>query len=190
MADGIPQYYWDTCVFIAYLNDDRDGYGALIDDIGQFLNEARQGECLIHCSTITIAEITRANAAKSPHGDFSAFLRDLSGAVVPISPDPNVMALASELRSLAYIKTGGTRKLHTPDAIHLASAVTLAEAYRVSLTAFHTFDNGKSRGPDGPGTPLLTFETWCAECADDPLAQKIIKMPRSHPAHPNKKLAL
>jgi hypothetical protein len=65
------------------------------------------------------------------------------------------------LRSLTYTKTGGVRKLHTPDAIHLASAPALVESYGIGeLEAFHTFDGGKSRGIDGPGTPLLGFETW------------------------------
>lgn len=187
MADEIPQYYWDTCVFIAYLNEDRDAYGDLVDDIGQFLLDAKEKKAVIHCSTITIAEITKGNIKGTRNSSFLEFLNEFSAAVVPISPDPNVMALASELRSLTYTKTGGTRKLYTPDAIHLASALTLIDTYGVPLTAFHTFDNGKSRGAEGPGTPLLTFETWCESCADDPLAQKVIALNRSHPVHPDKR---
>lgn len=190
MADPAPHYYWDTCVFIAHLNEDRAAYGPLIDDIKQFLSEAQSGKCFIYCSTITIAEITRANAAKSTHDSFLSFLDDFKSAVIPISPDPNVMALASELRSLTYVKTGGERKLLTPDAIHLASAVTLVDVYGVKLEAFHTFDSGKGRSIEGKGTPLLTFETWCGECKDDPIAQKVIGMDRCHPSHPNKGLGL
>ena len=190
VAVEMPHYYWDTCVFIAHFNADRATYGGLIDDIGQFLRESRNGQCVIHCSTITIAEITRDKTVTPDHANFSEFLRDFSSAVVPVSPDPNIMAIASELRSLAYIKTGGTRKLHVPDAIHLASAIALTDTYGVTLSGFHTFDNGKTRGAEGPGTPLLTFETWCEQCADDPLAEKVIDMPRSKPEHPNKQLVV
>lgn len=98
------------------------------------------------------------------------------------------MRTASELRSLVYKKSNGERKLSTPDAIHLASALTLDEVYGVGIEAFHTFDNGKSRDHDGKGVPMLTFETWCTECANDPLAQKVINLNRSKPNHPNKQL--
>lgn len=188
-GENIPQFYWDTCIFIAHLNDDRGAYGSTIDDIGQFLDEAKVGKCRIHCSTLTIAEITKHNMKPGEHRSFSSFLADFRGAVIPLAPDPNIMALASELRSLTYTKTGGVRKLHTPDAIHLASAIALVETYGIGqLDAFHTFDNGKTRGLEGPGTPLLTFETWCESCADDPLARKIIDMKRCHPLHPEKKI--
>lgn len=135
MADRRPEYYWDTCVFIAYLNDDRDAYGSIIDDIGQFLDEALRGEVRIHCSTITIAEITRSNMAAGRRGNFPEFLQAHQSAVVAVTPDNNIMSLASELRSLTYTKTGGIRKLLTPDAIHLASAIALDNYYGVSLTA-------------------------------------------------------
>lgn len=188
MATHQPQYYWDTCVFIAYLMDDRDGFGSIIDDIGQFLEEAQRGECVIHCSTITMAEVTRHNC----HGDhdFEAFLDQWGAGIVPLTPDPNTMRTASELRSAIYTKTGGERKLHTPDAIHLASALTLIEAYGVPLDEFHTFDRGRKRDPDGKGVPLLGYETWCEQCADDPLVKRIIDLKRCIPQHPAKGLDL
>lgn len=188
MTTAIKQFYWDTCVFIAHLADERDAYGGLIDDIRQFLDEAARGECLIHCSTITIAEITRANCKGGQ--DFDEFVQLFGGGIVPLSPDPNTMRLASELRSLIYTKTGGQRRLHTADAIHLASALTLMEAYGVSLDAFHTFDAGKRRDPEGKGVPLLGFDLWCEQCKDDPLAQRIINMTRAHPLHPAKEMDL
>lgn len=190
MTTEIPQYYWDTCVFIAHLNDDRLGYGDFIDDINQFLNEAKLGQCAIYCSTLTIAEITKSHLAPWRQGQYEGFLKSFAGTVVPIAPDPNIMTMASELRSLVYLKTGGQRKLHTPDAIHLASALALVDGYGVQLTAFHTFDNGGKGGPDGRGVPLLTFETWCGECKDDPLARKVIELNRCKPQHPSKKLVL
>ncbi|WP_205756132.1 hypothetical protein, partial [Labrenzia sp. 011] len=108
--------------------------------------------------------------------------------VVPITPDVNVMRTASELRSLQYTKTGGVRKLSTPDAIHLASALELEETYGVQNDAFHTFDRGKSKDADGKGIPLLGFEDWCEQCSNDPLANKAIALKRCKPSHPNKGL--
>jgi predicted nucleic acid-binding protein len=185
-----PHYYWDSCVFIAALNEERAAYGDIVDDMKQFLAEAKAGDCIIHCSTITIAEITKNRLKSGAHSDFSSFLRDFRSAVVPVSPDPNIMALAAELRGLTYTKTGGSRTLATPDAIHLASAIALVESYGIpSLTAFHTFDDGKAKGPNGKSVPLLSFETWCEACDKDPIAQKVIKMKRAKPLHPAKKLS-
>ena len=118
------------------------------------------------------------------YGDFSSFIRDFKGAVVPVAPDPNVMAVASELRSLRYTKTNGRRLLQTPDAIHLASALALVETYGITLDALHTFDDGKNSND----LPLLSYHTWCEACENDPLAQKVIALNRAKPAHPNKKL--
>jgi predicted nucleic acid-binding protein len=188
MATSPRRFYWDTCVFIAYLADDRDAFGSIIDDIGQFLEESERGECVIYCSTITMAEITRHNCKVA--SDFDAFLTQWGGGIIPISPDPNTMRIASELRSAIYLKTGGERKLHTPDAIHLASALTLIEAYGVALDEFHTFDMGKKRDPNGKGVPLLGYETWCEKCAEDPLVKRVIDLKRCKPQHPVKELDL
>lgn len=188
MSDALKQYYWDTCVFIAFLNDERDDHGAVIDDIGQFLGDARDGKCVIHCSTLTIAEITRTSF-QGDSKSFEAFQKLWGGGLIPMSPDPNTMRLASELRSLEYAKTGGFRKLHTPDAVHLASALTLEEAFGVKLDAFHTFDKGGRRDPvDGKGVPLLGYEDWCERCSDDPLAKRVIDLPRMPPHHPERTL--
>lgn len=188
MVSSPRQYYWDTCVFIAYLADERDGFGSMVDDIGQFLADAQRCDCVIHCSTITMAEITRHNC--KPEKNFDAFLAQWGSGIVPISPDPNTMRIASELRSAIYLKTGGERKLHTADAIHLATAITLTDAYGVTLDEFHTFDKGKKRDPEGKGVPLLGFETWTEMCAEDPLVKRIIDLKRCMPQHPMMELGL
>ncbi|WP_404289309.1 type II toxin-antitoxin system VapC family toxin [Microvirga sp. RSM25] len=190
MSANFPHYYWDTCVFIAFLNDERAAYGSTIDHITQHLEEAKQGECKIYCSTISIAEITAGNLKNSTYGTFTEFLRDYSSAVIQITPDPVVMGLASQLRDLRYTKGNGKRKLLTPDAIHLASAITLRDNYKVPITALHTFDDGKSKGPDGKGVPMLSIETWCEGIEEDPVAQKVITLRRDHPLHPFPRMSL
>jgi predicted nucleic acid-binding protein len=185
-----PQFYWDTCVFIAHLNSERAKYGTTLDDIAQYLDEAREGKCIIHCSAITIAEVTKEKMVDPAKWQFTEFLRDFSDAVIPVFPDINVMALAAELRSLKYTKTGGERKLGTPDAIHLASAIILQDVYGVTLDAFHTFDNGGKRDPEtnSKGVPLLSYETWCEQCLADPIARKVINLKRVRPEHPAKQM--
>ena len=96
--------YWDACVFIAYLNDETESYGHYISHIGQYLAEARKGECRIYCSTILMAEVLPAYLTKTEYGNFTAFLSDFASVIIPISPDPIIMSLAGELRALPYKK--------------------------------------------------------------------------------------
>jgi predicted nucleic acid-binding protein len=182
--------YWDTCIFVAFLNNNKAAYGHYIDHIGHFLDDAKDGACTIYTSAITIAEITQKHLVNSSYGNFSDFLADFGGAIRQVSADPNVMMLASAIRGLTYAKSGGTREVGTPDAIHLASALVLQSNYGVRITSFHTFDDGKSSGLRGKSVPLLSYETWCESCASDPIAQRVIALTRSRPDHPTPKLPL
>lgn len=184
------ELYWDTCVFTAYLNNEVAAYGNYISHIEQYLEEALVGKYKIYCSSISLAEITKGNLTQANYGRFEEFLEDYSAAVVQITPDPIIMSLAGDLRSLQYEKSGGKRKLLTPDAIHIASAISLRDVYKVPIAALHTFDDGKSKGPEGKSLPILSAETWCEGLGNDPLAQKLVHLPRTKPIHPTPKLAL
>jgi predicted nucleic acid-binding protein len=121
VSDATQHFYWDTCVFVAYLNDERQAYGNAIDDIEQFLEESKRGDWKIYTSTITIAEIPRSrlkNRVTFP--SFVEFLYDYQSAIVQIAPDPNIMEAAGQLHGMLYTKGHGIRRLDTPDAIHLA----------------------------------------------------------------------
>ena len=70
-------------------------------------------------------------------------MADYEGAVVPQDADPNIMTLSGRLRDLPYKKgDSNNRRLSTPDAIILATAIHLRDVYGVAFTAFHTFDGG------------------------------------------------
>lgn len=184
MVEG-HKLYWDSCVFIAYLNDEKDAYGTIINDIGQYLNDAKLGKCTIYCSTISIAEVIPKYLKNTAHTKFIDFLRDYSSCIVQIGADPIVMGIAADLKSLPYKFGSANRRLMTPDAIHLATVLTLKDAYNVEIDAFHTFDKGKAKGPEGKGIPLLGFEKWCEGIEADPLAKRVIDMKREQPNHPS-----
>jgi len=173
-------------VFIAYLNDERTAYGQYVDHIGQFLDEAKAGQCKIYCSTITLAEVTRQRLAKSQVGSFNEFLADFRSAIIPVDPDPNIMIVAGHLRGMEYTKSTGTRTLATPDAIHLATALALIETYRVPIDALHTFD----RGTNSNNVPIIGYETWCEKCDQDETVKRLIKLRREQPQHPAPKLGV
>lgn len=187
---GVRHFYWDTCIFVAHLNDERLQYGRCIEHIAQYLEEARSsGGCRIYTSTLTIAEIPKSRLKPdAAFATFRDFLDDYRDVVIQIAPDPNIMELAADLHGMKYTKTGGERKLETPDAIHLATAILLCDVYGVVLDEFHTFDNGGQRGVGGRAVPLLTYEKWCERCSNEPPVQDVIKLNRIRPEHPNPRL--
>lgn len=186
MTSGRANYFWDSCCFIAFLNDEKHAYD--VASIEQYLDEASAGKSMIFTSTIALAEV-RPSFMKAGHGSFSEFMENFGGAIVTLDPTPNIMQHAGILRDVPYKKSNSTkRQLTTPDAIMLATCVHLVDDLGVSIDNFHTFDKGKRRGVDGKGIPLLTYEEWCEGCDELEVAQRVIRLPRSVPVHPEPKL--
>lgn len=174
--------FWDSCVFTAYLGN-QGAYD--VASIEKYLSEAKEGKVLIHASTISSAEVLPSQIKNG--GSFESFLQDFQGAVNPIDPNPNIMMRSGLLRDLPYAKDGGVRKLGTPDAIILATALYLQEAEGITLTAFHTFDKGKKPDENGKKpVPLIGFEGWCQgfSALQMEVVAPAIALNRTQPIHP------
>lgn len=181
------EYFWDSCVLIAYLCDETHAYD--IESIKAYLEDARSGRTKIHVSSIAAAEVlpSRLKAALS----FDDFMDDYHSAIIPFDPSPNVMTLAARLRDLPYKDERGRRTLSTPDAIMLATAVHLGEVWSVRLAAIHTFDKGGRKDADGQrSVPILGYESCCTgfNLEQMALAERVIRITRCPPIHPNPKL--
>ena len=145
MATKTSHLFWDSCCFIAYLNDEKDLYD--VQSLEQYLDDAKNGKVRLYTSTIALAEVRPSFLKKKSIGTFADFVEDLSGAVVLIDPTPDIMTFASYIRDLKYKKSNSTgRSMATPDAIMLSSCVYLRDTLGVSVDHFHTYDNGKKRG--------------------------------------------
>lgn len=179
--------FWDSCVFNAFLYDEKEIYD--VDSIIQFLDEARQRKFKIYTSSIILTEIAASKIKVRGVGSAMDFINDLMGACVVIDASVNILNLAGQLRDMPYKKhQSGKRKLTTGDAIMLASALYLDEAYGVSLSAFHTFDDGGKKGE----VPLLSYHEWCEGFSGVQLtlARRVIDLPRMKPVHPAPKLKI
>jgi len=180
---GQTHFFWDSCVFTAYLAGQDDKYD--LNSIELYLNEAKSGDVMIHVSTISSAEVLPSQIKNG--GSFEDFLQDFQGAVHAIDPNPNIMARAGLLRDIVYKKGGGERRLGTPDAIIVATALYVQEAEGIKLDALHTFDKGKKPGEDGKKTvPLLGFEEWCENLTptQNAVVAPVIALKRTEPKHP------
>ena len=186
--DSPSNLFWDSNVFMAFLQNQQDAYN--IDHIEQFLYEARGGRHQIYTSSLVFAEVL-PSSMNPGIGSFQNFVDDFQGAIVVVDASPNVMQIAGRLRDLPYRKgTSTNRRLFTPDAIMLASSIFLGEAMGIPITAFHTFDDGRRRGPEGRSVPLLSFHEWCDGFSTEQMGvvKPVIELVRVRPIHPSPRL--
>ena len=106
MSNKGPNIFWDSCCFIAFLNDEKDIYD--VPSLEQFLEDAKNGDARIYSSTITLAEVRPSFLRKRSIGSFADFIDDLSGAIVLIDPTPDIMTRAGFLRDFKYKKANST----------------------------------------------------------------------------------
>jgi predicted nucleic acid-binding protein len=122
-----PLYYWDTCLFLAWLKDEERNTGEM-DGIRDIIQRMKRRDAKVMTSVLTTVEVL---AAKIPVGIDSPF-KDLLKRINRVSMDVRVATLAHDLRN-HYALLG--RSIKAPDAIHLATAIH----YRADQ--FHTFDD-------------------------------------------------
>ena len=188
MADRLKNYFWDSCCFIAYLNNETHAYD--VASLEQFIDDAKNGKAMIHTSTIALAEIRPSFMKKRSIGSFAEFMEDMNGAVVLADATPNIMIASGHYKDLKYTKSNSKgRNLSTPDAIMLATCIHLMDDAGVSIDCFLTFDDGKKRGFDGKAVPLLSYQEWCTGFAENEFASRIIRLPRQKPIHPEPRFA-
>lgn len=183
---GLKHYFWDSCVFIAFLNDDSHAYDTA--SLAKFIEETKEKNgCKIYSSTIALAEVTPNRLKASAHGTFQDFLKDFRGSIQLLEAGPYVNTNAGLLKDVPYKKNNSNKRvLTTGDAIMLATALELEESYEVQLDAFHTYDNGRGKGnPEGKGVPLLDYHLWLDDVDRTELVERVVALNRCKPIHAN-----
>lgn len=132
MPGNTPVYYWDACLFLAWLKDEERKAGEM-DGVREVIDRSKRRELRVMTSVLTSVEVL---SAKIPAG-MDTFFKGMMKRVNQVSVDIRVASLAHDIRD-HYIKSG-SKTVSTPDAIHLATAIL----YRVD--EFHTFDADGSR---------------------------------------------
>ncbi|MDO8421870.1 MAG: PIN domain-containing protein [Parvibaculum sp.] len=127
MAGNSPLYYWDTCLFLAWLKDESRNSGEM-DGVREVIERHRKRDVRLMTSVLTSVEVLSGKIPAGMETLFDGLLKRLSR----VSMDTKVAALAHDLRN-HYAKEVGN-KLKTPDAIHLATAILFR------ADEFHTFD--------------------------------------------------
>ena len=183
MANQPNKLFWDSCVFDAYLYDQR-GYD--LASIGQFLTEAKQKPPahIIYTSSFVFLEVASSKIKKPNIGSMEDFLRDFVGQIIVIDSSPNVNILAGKLRDIPYRHATITEShvLDSGDAVMLATALFLQEGYGVPIDEFHTFDNATRKRK----VPILSYQDWCVGLTgeNELLARRVCALKRRPPQHP------
>jgi len=128
MAGSNPLYYWDTCLFLAWLKDENRNSGEMAG-VREVIDRHRKRDVRLMTSVLTSVEVLSGKIPAGMDTLFSGLLKRLTR----VSMDTKIAALAHDLRN-HYAINGGA-KLKTPDAIHLATAILFR------ADEFHTFDD-------------------------------------------------
>jgi predicted nucleic acid-binding protein len=123
---GSPLYYWDTCLFLAWLKDEERKVGEM-DGVRDIIQRMKRRDARVMTSVLTSIEVL---SARIPVGMDSLF-KDTIKRLNRQSVDIRVAQIAHDIRN-HYAIAG--RSLKTADSIHLATAIL----YRAD--EFHTFD--------------------------------------------------
>jgi len=132
VAGSEPIYYWDTCLFLAWIKDEERKSGEM-DGVREVIERAKRREVKLVTSVLTMVEVMEARLPVGMETLFSGLMKRVNR----LSMDIKCASVAHDLRNYYELKKAENdgRILSLPDAIHLATAIL----YRVN--EFHTFDN-------------------------------------------------
>jgi predicted nucleic acid-binding protein len=148
---SVPRYYWDSCVFLSYIEGTPDR----VHDIETLLNEAANGTIEIYTSMISIAEVAFAKQEKDGRTLDSA--TEAAIEALWVSPSPIKLVeyyrlIANQARRLVRESMEQSLGLKPFDAIHLATA------QRLQVDAVHTYDGPMQRNAVLVGIPVVPPE--------------------------------
>lgn len=138
MSGSKAAYYWDTCLFLAWLKNEITRKAGEMDAIASMIDRFNKRQISLMTSVITITEIS---SAKLPAGT-EGLLEDVMqrSNFTRLAVDIRVAKLARDIRNwyLAREEQYGGSTVTVPDSLHLATAVL----YRAR--EFQTFDGNDS----------------------------------------------
>lgn len=140
--DGSELYYWDSCIFLAWLRNENRKEGEM-EAVKAYVRKINRREIQIMTSAIAYTEVTATRLPVGVDQQFFDLMRSTNVKVV--SADIRITKLARDLRDYYFSRSAEFNKktLCTPDAIHLATAIL----YKAK--EFHTFDGSNQNGSLG-----------------------------------------
>ncbi len=165
MAGPKSTFYWDTCVFLAWIRNEIRPAGEM-EGVREYVDQIDTGKASLVTSVITISEMLECRIEQAAAAEFRRVM-DRSNVLLVDVTYP-IAELASVIRNYYQLldDRDGQGKIATPDAIHLATAIVY------ECSEFNTFDDGKK---DKDARSLLGLGTGVA---DHPL---LVRKPAARP---------
>lgn len=132
MRSGKPVYYWDSCLFLAWVKDENRAPGEM-EGLAEVVAMVDAGECFILTSVMTRGEVLDSSLTVEAQEKFRSLFSNpvftFADVSLPISE------VASQIRDFYKGQKPQPMSVKLPDATHLATAI----AYR-EVDEFQTFD--------------------------------------------------
>ena len=137
MPDAPLLFYWDSCAFLAYINEES----GRIDVVSELLERCAREEVIIYTSTLSRVEVAFSSAERDGgflDAETERRINALwdSGAVIMVELPERVTVIAQSLMREAIVDS---IPLKPYDATHLATALWLSEN-GIHIDEFHTYD--------------------------------------------------
>lgn len=149
MRSGKRVYYWDSCLFIAWMaNETKNRQPGDMDGLAEVVAMVDDQECYILSSVNTRGEVLDSTLTDEAREKFQSLFCNPFFTFVNVSLP--VSELASKIRDYYRNHKPQSMSVKLPDATHLATAIL----YKVD--ELHTFDAGDLIRFDGnvAGHPL------------------------------------
>lgn len=175
MSGKKQHYYWDTCIFLAYLKQENSHNAGELEEINNQLQLFEMGQIDLYTSAITITELMAATRLNESERDKfrEVTLRSNFGL---INADENVCFLASNIREHFVqnpIKDNNVDLYpSTPDSIHIASAIAIKKLKNIEVDLI-TLDSRNKKSRDGKHMELGI--TKCSQYIESAYAVKICR---------------
>lgn len=127
-------FYWDSCVYIAWLKEELTHGKQHLDAVAQILHENADRKNIITSSTITLIEVLACRIGDENERLFRRSFQTQDHIAYDV--DSAIALKARQLRENCLGHPTG-KTLATPDAIHVATALI----YKADM--LFTFDDGK-----------------------------------------------
>ena len=121
---------WDSSVLIDWIKGDTVPRDRILS-IREVVEEVQRGTCRLGVSTLVYPEVLETRMPSGAIETFRGFMQNKKEVEI-LAVDIRVAEKAQEIRN----RCSTTRKIKTPDAVHIATAIISG------AKAFHTFDKG------------------------------------------------
>ena len=152
MPDPPQNLYWDSCVFLAYVNEEPDRVGVVTD----LLESSSNDEIKIFTSDLSRVEVafsTSEQNKQSLDAQTEARIDNLWDDYVVTMVDFHI-GIAGQARSLMRHAIENGWQMKPYDAVHLATAQWLSEN-GIRIDEFHTFDDRLDKFAPAAGFEVL-----------------------------------